>query len=434
MKIAVIVEAFPALSQTFILNQITGLIDRGHEVYIYAEMSDPMQKMHSDIEKYQLLERTYYQPKPPRNKVLRFLEAILLFISSFLKDPILVLRSLNVFKYGKDAASLRILYAAVPFLGNRQTYDIIQCHFGLLGKKGMFLRSIGAINGPLLAAFHGVDVTQNIQLLGKDLYADLFEDSDLLMPSTEHFRRRLIDLGSKPEKTLLHYLGLDTEKFKFVPRYAPEDGRIKLITVARLTEKKGIEYSIRGVAKVSKAYPNLQFDIIGDGHLRSSLEDLIHELRLDGVVNLLGAKNRDEIIAALSQAHIFLHPSVTPKSGDQEGSPLAIQEAMAMGLPVISTYHAGIPELVENGVSGFLVPEKDADTLAEKLLLLVQYPEQWAEMGQAGRKRVEQQRDINKLNDRLVKLYQMMIQAGKVNQMDLDEVSNPSEPSLSANL
>jgi len=409
MKIAFIVEAFPALSQTFVLNQITGLIDRGHEVDIYAEFRDDQQKVHPDIEKYQLLNRTHYQPRVPQERFKRLFKGLQLFLRYFFKDPLLILDALNLFKYGEYAASLRILYAVIPFAGRRLTYDIIQCHFGLLGRKGMLLRNAGAIEGKLLTAFHGVDISQNLQLLGEDAYNDLFKAGDLFMPACDHWQRRLLELGCNPDQILIHRMGIDTQQFAFTARTKPEDGQIRLVTVARLTEKKGIEFSMQAVATAIATHPNLSFTIIGDGDLRPALEALIQELKLGSVVNLVGLKDRAEVITILNQSHLFLHPSVTAKNGDQEASPVSIQEAMAMGLPVLSTYHGGIPELVEDGVSGFLVPERNVEALTEKLLHLIQHPEQWADIGQAGCLRVKQQHDINTLNDRLVEIYQDLL-------------------------
>ncbi len=413
MKIAVIVEAFPALSQTFILNQITGLIDRGHEVDIYAEFADDKQTIHADVEQYQLLKRTFYQPRVPQHKIQRFFKGLQLFWRYCFRDPLLLLEAINPFKYHQHAISLRILYAVIPFVNNRRTYDIIQCHFGLLGRKGMLLRQVGAINGKLLTAFHGVDISQNLQLLGHDVYNDLFSEGDLFMPACDHWRRRLVELGCNPEQIVVHRMGIDIHMFSFTPRSHPIEGPVRLITVARLTEKKGIEYSIRAVANAIAFCPNLHFTIVGDGVLRPALAALIQQLNLTSVVELVGLKNRNEIIALLNQSHLFLHPSITADNTDQEASPVAIQEAMAMGLPVISTFHGGIPELVEDGVSGFLVPERDVEALTEKLIYLLQHPERWAEMGLAGRLRIEQQHDINQLNDRLVELYQSLIRSGQ---------------------
>jgi len=120
---------------------------------------------------------------------------------------------------------------------------------------------------------------------------------------------------------------------------------------------------------------------------------------------MCGWKNHDEIIQLLDETHILVAPSITAKSGDQEGIPNVVKEAMAMGIPVVSTLHGGIPELVDDGVSGFLVPECDADAIAESLRYLIDHPDKWNEMGYAGRKHIEADFDIESLNDQLVALY-----------------------------
>ena len=129
MKIAFLVTWFPALSETFILNQITGLIERGHEVDIYADESRNEFKIHPDIEKYSLTNRTYYT-KIPRNKFLRLLNGIGLLLTNFHKSPLILLRTLNFFKYGKQATSLRLLYMATLIQSQKQSYNIIHCHLG----------------------------------------------------------------------------------------------------------------------------------------------------------------------------------------------------------------------------------------------------------------------------------------------------------------
>jgi colanic acid/amylovoran biosynthesis glycosyltransferase len=118
---------------------------------------------------------------------------------------------------------------------------------------------------------------------------------------------------------------------------------------------------------------------------------------------------QDEVRELYADSHIFILSSVTAANGDREGQGLVLQEAQAMGLPVLSTLHNGIPDGVLDGESGFLVPEKDADALAEKLTYLIENPENWPEMGLAGRKFVEERYDINKLNDRLVKIYEQIL-------------------------
>jgi colanic acid/amylovoran biosynthesis glycosyltransferase len=409
MKIAFIVEAFPVLSQTFILNQITGLIDRGHEVHVYAEFSEKTSKIHPDVEKYDLLKLVTYHPRLPQNKFVRAIQGLWLVLTSFPRNPLLVARSLNVFSYGKAAASLRLLFSIIPFLKKQPCYDIIQCHFGLLGIKGMFLKDTGAIKGKLITTFHGVDISQNLKLLGEDVYNSLFTQGDFFLPISQHWMNRLIELGCDSKKIEVHRMGIDCQKFTFIPRILDPEKSIRLISIARLTEKKGIEYGIRAVAIVLKHYTNVEYVIVGDGELRQNLAQLIQELDLETHVKLLGWRNQQEVVDLLNQSHILLAPSITAKDGNQEGIPVALMEAMAMGLPVLSTYHSGIPELVENGVCGFLSTERDVEALADRLNYLIQHPQSWVEMGRAGRLRVEEQFNINRLNDRLAAIYQQLL-------------------------
>lgn len=170
-----------------------------------------------------------------------------------------------------------------------------------------------------------------------------------------------------------------------------------------------MEYGIRAVAKLASVNQNIEYNVVGDGPLREDLQRLIQELNAGDVVKLLGWKQQQEIVEILNDADILLAPSVTSKDGDQEGTPVVLMEAMAMGLPVVSTKHSGIPELVENGVSGFLVPERDVDTLVEKLGYLIEHPELWSGMGRAGRAYIEEHYNIDKLNDRLVNIYQHLL-------------------------
>jgi colanic acid/amylovoran biosynthesis glycosyltransferase len=153
----------------------------------------------------------------------------------------------------------------------------------------------------------------------------------------------------------------------------------------------------------------VQFNIIGEGPLRQWLQGVIDQLHMRDHIHLLGCKNQQEIIDCLQDSHLFVAPSVTAPDGNQDAPINVLKEAMAMGLPVLSTRHGGIPELVEDGVSGFLVPEYDVDQLAEKLLFLIQHPSCWVEMGSAGRHCIESRFNLHKLNDELVTIYQHLL-------------------------
>ncbi|HEY9748345.1 MAG TPA: glycosyltransferase, partial [Allocoleopsis sp.] len=345
----------------------------------------------------------------PENQIWRWVKGSGLLLMHSFKDPVLLGRSLNVLKYGKEAASFRLLYPTLPLLKQRPAYDIIHCHFGWSGLQSAFLRDIGALRGKLITTFHGFDITTSLKLFGDRLYDPLFRMGNLFLPISQRWQQRLIELGCDPQKIMVHRMGIDCQKFTFTPRQPDADGCIRLVTIARLVEKKGIEYGIRAVAQLAETYPNLEYHVVGDGPLRDTLSDLIQNLGVQNRVKLLGWKQDQEVLEILNQAHILLAPSVTSQDGDQEGIPVALMEAMAMGLPVISTFHSGIPELIEHGSSGFLVPERDADTLASKLSYLMEHPELWPQMGHAGRSYVETHYNIHQLNDRLVEIYQQLL-------------------------
>jgi len=318
------------------------------------------------------------------------------------RKPMPLLRSLNVFKFGREASSLGIFYKVLPFFETGvDEYDIVHCHFGPNGNLAALLKEVGAITGKIVTAFHG-EAGHTEQRRYAKRYDLLFEVGDLILPMSERERRRLIELGCSPQKIAVHRMGVDLSKFVFAPREPRNDGNVHLLTVARLVEKKGVEYAIKAVANVFEKCPYIEYNIAGDGPLRGDLENLIGTLSVGDRVKLLGWRRQEEILELVKGADILLAPSVTSEDGDQEGIPVVLMEALAQGLPVLSTYHSGIPELVQDGKSGFLVPERDVNALAEKLEHLVKHQEIWADMGRAGRAYVERYYNIDKLNDQLV--------------------------------
>jgi colanic acid/amylovoran biosynthesis glycosyltransferase len=176
-----------------------------------------------------------------------------------------------------------------------------------------------------------------------------------------------------------------------------------------LVEKKGVEYTIRAVARVRESHPEIRCDVIGDGPLRRQLGELIRSLHLEPHITLHGAREREFVQRKMNEAHLFVLASVTAEDGDVEGQGLALQEAQASGLPVVATDHDGFPESIAPDRSGLLVPERDVDALADRLLYLVRHPAVWPEMGQAGRKHVEDHYDAGSLNLRLVEIYEHLV-------------------------
>ena len=154
--------------------------------------------------------------------------------------------------------------------------------------------------------------------------------------------------------------------------------------------------------------------------MRPNLEALIQELGLQDSVRLVGARAGDQVISLMGQAHIFVLPSTRESLG------VVTVEAQATGLPVTCTSVGGIPETLADGKSGFLVPARDPEALAERISYLIEHPERWPEMGRAGRSYVEEHHDIRKLNEQLVSIYESVLAASHP-----DEQLAPSFSSVS---
>lgn len=393
------------------MNQITGLIDRGHEIDIYAYEPGGEPKIHEDIKKYDLLSRTFYYGEATKNipsdKIARIKKLFSLLKTNFIKNRMVIVNSLNIFKYHKEAASLRLLYRIIPFF-TKGKYDVIQCHFGPNGNLGIVLKDLGVFSGKIITVFHGYDISQYIQGRGRNVYDKLFKKGDLFLPISERWKNELISLGCREDKIKVHHMGIDPQKYNHAHHRSQNGDKIKILTIGRFVEKKGIRYGVEAVGRVIKEHADIEYRIIGDGPLRNEVESIIFNMNLRGKVKLLGWKSQEEIIDFMKDTDILLAPSVIGQDGDQEGIPVVLMEAMAMGLPVVSTYHSGIPELVQDNVSGFLAPERNVSVLAEKLKQCIESRDKWPEIGMAGRKTIMENFNINTLNNRLVDIYQRL--------------------------
>ena len=418
MRIAFFVDQFPCLSETFILNQITGLIDRAHEVDIYCDRPTDTEKMHPEVEQYRLLERRYYlriRRNTPRTIVWRYLKGIYLLLGNFNRAPRIILKSFNFLKYNRDrygdlAGCFKPLFLMLPIL-RQAPYDIIQCHYGRNGLKAILLKDLGVIDSKIITTFHGHDLSSILERDGDRIYDYLFQRGDLLQPICDRWAKKLIALGCSPQKINIHPMGVDTNQFIPSLQPSPDSEPIVIISIARLVEMKGLSYGIEAIAQLLVNQPQLQLEyrIIGDGVLKTKLERQIKQLHLEKQVKLLGWQNCAEVQKIMAQADLVLAPSITSQAGDCEGIPVCLMETMAQGIPAIASESGGIPELVEDGVTGYLVPEKSVAIVCDRLERLVNNSRLRQQMGQAGRDKVLKNYNIDLLCDRLVDTYQQLI-------------------------
>ena len=225
-------------------------------------------------------------------------------------------------------------------------------------------------------------------------------------------KARLEALGCPEEKIQIVHLGVDLDRIGFRERRAPSGRRVRVLYAGRLVEKKQVLDALEAFKKVADLRQDIEFCIVGDGDLRPSVEVRIRQLNLEDRVVLRGAVSHAETLREMDEADLFILPSATAPNGDMEGTPTVLMEAQASGLPVVSTFHADIPEVVVDGESGLLAPERDIGVLAKHLKHLLDDPGCWAEMGAAGRRHVEENYDIRREVGKLEGVYKRLLTRG----------------------
>lgn len=283
--------------------------------------------------------------------------------------------------------------------------QLIHAHFGPNGTR--MLPFARALDIPLAVSMHGHDVggleTQNrlvpryrrYQLMARELfeYASLF-----LCASTE-----LVELmaghGAPEGKLQLHQLGVDLDRFR--PGRFEERVSGRVLMVGRMVEKKGMFDGIDAVARLVSTHEDIHLSIVGDGPLHEELEAYARKRGILRRVTFLGSLSSDEVRAEMQRAAVLLTPSFTTASGDRESGVIVVKEAGATGLPAVVTRHGGLPEIIDEGQNGFLVPERDVETMVDRLNLLLSDAELRRSMGERARLLVERRYDSVRQNERL---------------------------------
>lgn len=398
LRVAYIVNQFPAPTETFVRNQIAEVAGAGHWVDIYTTSPGPA----TEAETAPCGQwRTRCLAAPPGWRGVRRIGGLLAATRG--DAPMAALRALVAAGHDGFEGSRRLLHAAL-LLGarGRPQYDVIHAQFGPLGLFALRLKQAGAISGALLTSFRGYDVGICLRH-DEHVYDALFREGDLFLPVCDALRARLIRAGCAPGKVRVHRSGIVCRHLPYRERRA--EAQTRIVTVGRLVEKKGTDYAVRAVARLLGAGCRLEYTIVGTGPLRDALARRIADLGVGRHVHLVGARSHAAALALMDGAHILLAPSVTADDGDEEGIPNVIKEAMALGVLVIGTRHGGIPEVIEDGVTGFLVPERDDEAIAERVAFLMEHPDVWTAMSRCARDRIEGEYDVERLNTELIGLY-----------------------------
>lgn len=282
----------------------------------------------------------------------------------------------------------------------RERPALLHAHFASGGLTAIPLsKSLGV---PLLVTLHGSDVT--VKWASVRSMRRLGREATLFLCVSHFIRDRAIAAGLPEEKLRVHYIGVDLQQF---PAPATDVAGAGVLFVGRLVEKKGCAYLLRAMASVQQTYPDCLLTIIGDGPLRGYLENHARELGLS--CRFLGAQPATIVREHLRSTRVFCAPSVTAEDGDSEGLGIVFAEAQAMGIPVVSSLHGGISEVVVDGRTGLLVRERDHPALAAAIASLLGNACLCEQFRRNARAHIEHSFDLEKQTAELEAIYRDVI-------------------------
>lgn len=316
--------------------------------------------------------------------------------------------------FSRILRKLGVQYGIGPItnITKQEGAQILHSHFGTVGWYNLGVAEKNQLKH--IVTFYGLDVNKvpQQQPIWRKHYDELFQKADLFLCEGPYMAQSLTSLGCPSHKVKVHHLGIPTEEISYRPRTWKQGETLKVLIVASFREKKGIPDALQALGKI-KSQVNLEITIIGDASKDSSSQNekqrilnLIKSLELTPQVRMMGFQPYRVILSEAYQHHIFLSPSVIASDGDSEGgAPVVLIEMMATGMPIVSTTHCDIPEVVKYGKEDWLVSEHDVDALTERILWLYEHPAEWLELTERGRSHIEQHFDALTQGAMLGKIY-----------------------------
>lgn len=292
--------------------------------------------------------------------------------------------------------------------------QLIHAHFAI---DALYALNVAKKNDlPLITTLHGFDVTTSSK---KFLFSrspswinyyfsqnKLKKSGDKFICVSDFIAKAAINQGFDEHKIVTHYIGIDVEKY--LPRRQKEEERI-ILHVARLVEKKGTSILLSALKSIVRKFDDYKLLIIGEGPLYPQLMSQVLSLGLSKHVVFLGAQSHDEVMKWMRKACLLVLPSITARSGDAEGLGMVLLEASATGVPVIGSRHGGITEVIEDEKTGLLVDEGDVNSLAEKMLFLIENTQHRIKMGSAARQCVVDKFNLKTQTKKLENIYEGLI-------------------------
>jgi colanic acid/amylovoran biosynthesis glycosyltransferase len=307
------------------------------------------------------------------------------------------LRILNIIKgyFNLNRFSLPEIVLVNSFKKNK--IDVVLAEYGETAQK--ILKICNELKLPLIVHFHGYDASVSSVIVNNNNYNEVFKTASYVVVVSRKMYQDLLNLGCPKQKLIYNVYGPQNEFLKVQPNYSKR----QFIAIGRFVDKKAPYYLILAFWKVIQKFPDTQLIMAGEGQLLDTCKNLVKFYGMEANIIFVGVITSEKYREYLKESLAFVQHSITAENGDSEGTPVGVLEASAAGLPVISTKHAGIPDVIINGKTGLLVEEHDIDGMTDNIIQLLKNPEMAKKMGENGRLNIKEnfslKRHIDVLND-----------------------------------
>ncbi|MCS4434557.1 glycosyltransferase family 4 protein [Aquiflexum gelatinilyticum] len=415
-KVAFLLNEFPSLTETFILNQIVFLIDKGVDIHIFSLYPGDFTRLHIQYQGYGLEKRVTYVATLPQSPISRIFEAFRFFHQQGFRIAFwAAVKCINPFKLGISGLKITHFLHCIR-IWQIHRFDLVHAHFGVMGVFFTNFVSQGLFkNIPFLVSFHGYDLVPNQAMENRIKYRNLFSFGKIFTANSHYTKGLMLKLDQKLDPRIrLLPMGIDTNLFdvETLKKSEKHSDTYKLVYVGRLVEWKGADQAIKILEKVIREFGinNIELSIIGKGPMHDVLEDMIIEKGLKENVRMLGGQDQSVVRSILAKADLFLYTGKEDiKSGRAENQGLVLMEAQAMGVPVVAFAVGGISEGINNQETGILIPAGDLEGFAESVVGLLLDKNKRRAMGISAREFVKEKFDTQVLGNRLIEIYQEVL-------------------------
>lgn len=408
MRILLLAPRFPAISETFVLRHVLGLMERDVEVWVLAVPGD-LQLLGRDTEKSRMLLNRMLPVEPLLGSGMSpLMKAISLLPRKFASLKLVGLTMLDLASKRGGLGNRRTLSMARS-LREAPRFDLVHAQHGQSALSAARLIKAGFLEGPLVSTFHGSDLNVNRSRSNEFLYRPVWKSSVLCTAGTRFMASHFQKANLRQDRYRVIPVGVDMGDFCIPKLPKSSKDAFRLVTIGRLVPVKGTEYAIRTVPLLQQRGFNVVLDVIGSGELQEELEALAEELGVSNRVIFHGGLPFAKTKAILAQADVLVHPGIIDPKGQQEGQGLVLAEAQALEVPVVASSVGGIPEVVCDGKSAILVPQKCPLSIADGVERLFRNPELANQMGVFGRAYVADNFNMEKIMDGWLEIYRGII-------------------------